>query len=300
MPEVRSFFHTIQETIDMAVEKKQTTAKWKIAGLKDHPRQDEMFGNVDDAELDALAENMRKHGQRDPVEITSAGVIIAGHQRVRAARRLGWKEVAVVVRRDLEAEGPDAVERHFVEDNFVRRQLGPLAKARCIRRLMELEEGTAVGRFRFTKKEELKGRIARRMKLSLRSVNRYLLLLDTPEAIQAAFDRGEVPLVTAGKVALLKKSAQEDIARRIAAGEQAVALVQEHTRPGAAEGAPKAFGRLVRVLRSEVPRIRGQLDRISPGRLERAVPAAEEAVELLNEVVAAGKPAADGNVRRRA
>ncbi len=271
----------------MAVETKQTT-KWKIAKLTEHPQQAAMFGDVDETELAALAEHMRKHGQRDPVEITSSGVIIAGHQRVRAAVRLGWKEVAVVVRRDLEAEGPDAVERHFVEDNFVRRQLGPLAKARCIRRLMELEEGETVRRFGFTKKEELKGRIAKRMKLSLRSVNRYLLLLDAPDAIQAAFDQGEISLVTAGKVALLDKAAQEEIARRIAAGEKAAALVQERAQTGAADGVPKAFGRLVRSLRREVPVIRGHLDRIAPGRLQKAAVSVEEAVELLNEVVAAG------------
>ena len=271
----------------MAVEKKQTT-KWKIAKLTEHPQQAAMFGDVDETELAALAEHMRKHGQRDPVEITSSGVIIAGHQRVRAAGRLGWKEVAVIVRHDLEAEGPDAVDRHLVESNFVRRQLGPLAKARCIRRLMELEEGEAVRKFGFTKKEELKNRIAKRMKLSLRSVNRYLLLLDAPEAIQAAFDRGEIPLVTAGKVALLDKAAQEVISRRIAAGEKAAALVQERTQTGSVDGAPKAFGRLLRTLRREVPLVRGQLDRIAPGRLQKAVASVEEAVELLNEVVAAG------------
>lgn len=271
--------------------KRPTADKWKLTRLKDHPRQAEMFSDVDDAELEALAENMRNHGLRDPVEVTPDGTVIAGHQRVRAARRLGWKEIDVVVRHDLAAEGPEAVERHFVEDNFVRRQLSPLARAKCLKRLMELEEGRAAAKFGFTKKEELKGRIAKRMGLSPRSVNRYLLLLDTPAAIQAAFDKGEIPLVTAGRVALLPKSQQADIARRVAAGEKAAALVREYAVPGAAGGAggaAKAFGRLMRTLRRELPLIRGQLGRITPGRLEKSVSAAEEAVELLNEVVAAG------------
>lgn len=191
----------------MAVEKKQTVTEWQIAKLKDHPRQAEMFGDVDEEELRALAENMRKHGLRDPVKVTPDGTVIAGHQRVRAAERLGRKEIDVVVRHDLVAEGSEAVERHFVETNFIRRQLSPLARAKCIKRLMELEEERSTASFGFTKTEELKNRIARRMGLSVRSVNRYLLLLDAPTAIQSAFDRGEIPLVTAGKVALLSKTA---------------------------------------------------------------------------------------------
>jgi ParB family transcriptional regulator, chromosome partitioning protein len=274
----------------MVVEKKQTVTTWKLAKLKEHPQQAGMFGDVDDAELEALAENMQEHGQREPVEITSSGVIISGHQRVRAARWLGWKEVDVVVRHDLEAEGEDAVERHFVESNFIRRQLGPLAKARCIRRLMELESGKATRRFGADKKEELKGRIAKRMGLSLRSVNRYLLMLDAPDAIQSAFDKGEITLVTAGKVALLSKSVQTAVARRVAEGEKATEVAREYTQCGAADDQSevrRAFGRLVRALHREVPKIRGQLDRIASGRLRNSLPAVSAAVELLNAIVVA-------------
>lgn len=270
----------------MAVEKKQTVTRWKIAKLKDHVRQAEMFGDVDDAELDALAENMKRHGLRDAVEIVPDGTVIAGHQRVRAAKRLNWKEIDVVVRHDLAGEGPEAVERHFVETNFIRRQLSPLARAKCIKRLMELEVGRAAEKFGFTKTEELKNRIAERMGLSLRSVNRYLLLLDTPTAIQAAFDKGDISLVAAGKVALLPKTAQAEVARRVGAGEKPAAVIGEHSKGGsAANDAGKAFGRLVRALRREVPALRGQRDRISGPRLQKAEASIREAVAVLTEFV---------------
>ncbi|MBA4192848.1 MAG: hypothetical protein C0467_33215 [Planctomycetaceae bacterium] len=244
-----------------------------------------MFGDVDDAELEALAENMETHGLRDPVEVTPDGTVIAGHQRVRAAKRLGWKEINVIVRYDLAGEGPEAVERHFVETNFIRRQLGPLARAKCVKRLMELEEGRGTARFGFTKKEELKNRIAKRMGLSLRSVNRYLLVLDTPVAIQAAFDRGEIPIVTAGKVALLTKTAQADIAHRISAGEKPVAVIGEHAKGGAESDVGKSFRRLLSSLRREVPQVRGQRDQISLGRLQKADASIREAIVVLNEFV---------------
>jgi len=272
----------------MSVQKNSVATAWPIAKLKDHPKQAEMFGDVSDADLEALAANMREHGQRDPVEITPDGTVIAGHQRVRAAGRLGWKKVDVVVRHDLAALGSEAIERRFVEDNFVRRQLSPLARAKCIKRLMELEEGRTAAKFGATKKEELKNRIAKRMELSLRSVNRYLLLLDTPVAIQAAFDKGEIPLVVAGKIALLDKLKQADIAKRVAVGENPASVVAEHTQRGSSGGVSevsKAFGHLVRALHRDVPIIRGRLDCITLERLQRVMPTVRAAADLLDALV---------------
>lgn len=285
----------------MAGRTQQTVTRWKIAKLKDHPRQAEMFGDVGEEELKALAENMDKRGQRDPVHVTPDGTVVAGHQRVRAAKRLGWKEIDVVVRHDLAAEGAAAVEEHFLEDNFVRRQLSPLARARCIKRLMELEEGREVARFGFTKKEQLKARIAARMGLSARSVSRYLLLLDAPAAVQRVFDTGAVTLTVAGRVALLPKKVQAEVARRIEAGEKPGAVVAEHVRAGAGAGADdarRAFVRLVGCLRREVPRVRGRAAEISPGRLANSREALREAVAALTEFVsAAGSKAPDGGRR---
>lgn len=266
----------------------RTVTKWMIAKLKDHPRQAEMFGDVDEGELTALAENMQKRGQRDPVEITPDGTVVAGHQRVRAAKRLGWKEIEVVVRHDLAAGGEAAVEEHFLEDNFVRRQLSPLARARCIKRLMELDEGREAARFGFLKKEELKKRIAARMGLSARSVSRYLLLLDAPAAVQRVFDRGLITLIVAGRVALLPKAVQAEVARRIEGGERPAAVIAEHTRGGTGTAsAGKAFVRLVACLQRELPHVRGRANEVRPGRLASSRETLREAVAVLTELVAA-------------
>lgn len=277
----------------MADSTKQTVTRWKIAKLKDHPRQAEMFGDVGDGELKALAENMGKRGLRDPVHVTPDGTVIAGHQRVRAAKLLGWTEIDVVVRHDLAAEGDSAIEEHFLEDNFVRRHLSPLARARCIKRLMELEEGRSVDRFGFSKKEELKARIAARMGLSPRSVSRYLLVLEAPAAVQRVFDSGAVALIVAGKVALLPKKVQAEVARRIEAGEKPAAVIGEHTKGGDREDdVGKAFVRLVSSLGREVPRLRGRRDRITPGRLKNSEATLREAIAVLTEYVsAAGRKA---------
>jgi ParB family chromosome partitioning protein len=115
--------------------------KWKIAKLKDHPRQAEVFGDLSDAELAALAEDMRANGLRDPIEVVSDGTIIGGHQRVRAAKRLGWSEVDVIVRVDLQTADTIAAKKSFLTDNLLRHHLSPLVRAKCIKELVELERG---------------------------------------------------------------------------------------------------------------------------------------------------------------
>ena len=87
--------------------------EWELGSLKEHCRQAELFGDVPDDEFDELAESLQREGQRQPIEILPDGTIIAGHQRVRAARHLGWTSIRAVVRHDLAAAGPAAVEQHL-------------------------------------------------------------------------------------------------------------------------------------------------------------------------------------------
>src|SRR5262245_20047175 len=173
-------------------EDRQLSQRWKLSRLKGHPRQVMLFGDVSDEELRALAEDMREHGQRDPAEILPDGTGLTGHQRIRAARLLGWEEIDVVVRRDLAEAGAAAQEKHFINDNLLRRHLSPLGRARSIRRLLEIEAGRRPGELSGGKKEALKEELGKRLNLSLRSVNRYLLILDSPPEVQAAFDRGDL------------------------------------------------------------------------------------------------------------
>src|SRR5262249_60344055 len=88
---------SLQEVNTMEKSKVQ---KWKISRLKKHPLQETMFGDLPDAELRALAEDMRVNKQKDPVEILPDGTVLAGHQRIRAARLLGWPEGDGIIRQD--------------------------------------------------------------------------------------------------------------------------------------------------------------------------------------------------------
>lgn len=100
--------------------------KWRCS-----TKQLEMFDDLPEAEIDALAADIEANGLRQPIEILPDGTVLAGHQRLRAVRKLGWKEVNCVVRTDL-ADDPAGAELFFIMDNLNRRQLSPIMKARCV------------------------------------------------------------------------------------------------------------------------------------------------------------------------
>jgi site-specific DNA-methyltransferase (adenine-specific) len=50
----------------------------------------------DDKNLKAIQGSLKEFGQRKPIVITEAGVIVAGNGTVEAAKRLGWLEIQAV------------------------------------------------------------------------------------------------------------------------------------------------------------------------------------------------------------
>jgi ParB-like chromosome segregation protein Spo0J len=50
----------------------------------------------DDKNLKAIMGSLKEFGQRKPIVITKAGVIVAGNGTVEAAKRLGWSDIQVV------------------------------------------------------------------------------------------------------------------------------------------------------------------------------------------------------------
>src|SRR5690349_3061937 len=113
----------------MASDGNRTIVKWQVDDFRPHPRQGHLFAAPTPHEIAELAADMQQNGQLSPVEILPNGTIIAGHNRIAAARLLGWKEVSVWVRHDL-AGNPVAAERRLIVDNLTRRQLGAMGRAR--------------------------------------------------------------------------------------------------------------------------------------------------------------------------
>lgn len=73
----------------------------------DNPRKN-------DAAVDAVAESIRRFGFRQPIVVDEAKVIVVGHTRWRAAKKLGLAEVPVHVARDLT---PEQARAYRIADN---------------------------------------------------------------------------------------------------------------------------------------------------------------------------------------
>jgi ParB/RepB/Spo0J family partition protein len=81
--------------------------------------------------LDELAESLRTHGLLQPVVVGRRGrgyELIAGHRRLEAARRLGWAEIAAVVRDETD----DQAYILTLVENLQREDLQPREEAAAL------------------------------------------------------------------------------------------------------------------------------------------------------------------------
>jgi len=69
---------------------------------------------LNDGAVDAVAASLQEFGFRQPIVVDGNGVIIAGHTRFRAAKKLGLKKVPVHVATDL---SPEQVKAYRITDN---------------------------------------------------------------------------------------------------------------------------------------------------------------------------------------
>jgi len=76
---------------------------------------------INDQAVDAVARSLEEFGFRQPIVVDADGVIVCGHTRWKAARKLGLAKVPVHVARDL---SPEQVRAYRIADN----QTGTLAE----------------------------------------------------------------------------------------------------------------------------------------------------------------------------
>lgn len=194
----------------------------------------------EDAGIEELAASIRENGLLQPLVVrpTSSGwELVAGERRWRAARRLGWESVPVVVR-DLDDEQMLVL---ALVENLQREDLSPLEEAVGYRQLME--------RFDLTQQE-----VARRVGRDRSTVANSLRLLGLPEPVRELLAAGDI---TAGHArAILGLEADADrvaLAREVAAADLSVRATErrvrdlrgegdEQTEPSGAEGPARADG----------------------------------------------------------
>ena len=88
----------------MKVELRKTD---ELKPYEGNPRQN-------DQAVDAVATSIREFGFRQPIVVDAEGVIVCGHTRWKAARKLGLEKVPVHVATDL---SPEKVRAYRLADN---------------------------------------------------------------------------------------------------------------------------------------------------------------------------------------
>ncbi|HUE16722.1 MAG TPA: ParB/RepB/Spo0J family partition protein, partial [Planctomycetaceae bacterium] len=195
--------------------KPRSVEKRCVDSLRPHPRQNELFPDLPEHEFQALVEDIRKNGIRNPPEILPDGTILAGHQRLRAARELGWEEINVVVRDDLRDADEATIFEEFVYDNLLRRHLTKLHQAKCA---IELARGECERRdfiFDWQREKLILTSVMERLAWCKKNAARYIHVSQTPLPIQEAFDRKLLKLVDAAGIANLPKENQERLAASV-------------------------------------------------------------------------------------
>jgi ParB/RepB/Spo0J family partition protein len=203
--------------VDKRIETRQLTR------LRPHPKQAALFPDLNDDDFAKLVASLERDGLTYPIEITTKNMVIDGHQRLRAAKHLGWPSITVWVRDDLKTE--NAVDRRHIEANTLRRQLGQLDKARLIKALWDMDKDQArvhgdppAG--------DTRDRIAQQFGIDGRTAQRWVNVLKTPLEVQEAYSQGKLSMQLAEKVSRLPPSQQQSIADDITAGNDPTLLVK--------------------------------------------------------------------------
>jgi ParB family chromosome partitioning protein len=172
-----------------------------IEAIEPNPHQPRR--QIDEAELEELAQSIREHGLLQPLIVTQTQAdpprytLIAGERRWRAARRAGLTTVPVVVR---EVAPQQMLELALVE-NLQRADLNPIEEAQAYRYLIE--------QFGLTHEE-----VARRVGRSRTTITNALRLLQLPPPIQAHLMEGRIAEGHARALLMLSHPAQQEMVLR--------------------------------------------------------------------------------------
>lgn len=108
--------------------------------IKYHPKNHLYFRDLDKAMKDKLMDDMRDNGQINPIIVKknedTTYTVLAGHQRLIAARRLNWQQIKAIVIEVSEYEA----EKLLIRDNLFRRHMGGMELARALEAYAKLSD----------------------------------------------------------------------------------------------------------------------------------------------------------------
>lgn len=204
-----SLFSTLQKTADVSSSvNSEIVRQLPLSKLLNNPLN--QFSMDEDEDFIRSMHSIEEDGLFEDLIVTPAEDgnyrIISGHRRAAIARKLGKTSVPCKVR-TYKNELEEA--RALIGANIHKRSISPLDMARQLRVLSEVldrQVGTAGSKERVQQLSDQTG-------LSLRTVERYLSLLNLNPVISEAVAKGAIPMSDAYDLALKKN---EDLQKTIA------------------------------------------------------------------------------------
>lgn len=188
--------------------------KLQINELRPHKRNDIYFDDIEGDSWSEFLESVRTSGIIEPIVVTQDKVIVSGHQRVRACKALGIKEIDAEVR-IIESE--DEVLKQLIETNIRQRGIGntnPVKFGRC---LMELERIYGIQHGGDRKSEEASGNnfhlktqsnLADELGMDVKTLSNYKRLAQAIPEVQEMVESGKVTKTVA--LSIMKKLTEDE------------------------------------------------------------------------------------------
>lgn len=188
--------------------------KFKVSELIPHAQNEFFFDDMECQKWKEFLESVRTSGVIEPPVVANEGVIVSGHQRIRACKELGIDEIFCEVRI---YDDPDKMTKDLIETNV--RQRGTIGGSdlKMGRIIKELERIYGVKRGGDKRANphcaDLKSQadIAKELGMSVDVMNRLKKLSDLPEEFQEMLESGSINAKT-GYTLIAKLSEEEQIA----------------------------------------------------------------------------------------
>lgn len=185
----------------------------KIEDLKPHKRNSEFFDDMTGEKWQEFLDSIKTSGVIEPIVVTQDKVIVSGHQRVRACKELGIKEILAEVR---VYDDEDKIIKDLLEANI--RQRGDIggSSIKLGRRIKELERiyGIKQGNNQHNEDSNNVGKLTqedllKRLGLNKETYRQAKSLANLSPEIQQLIEQGNISASTAARVIGSKLSKEE-------------------------------------------------------------------------------------------
>ena len=179
--------------------------------LNPHPKNSYFFDDIEGEPWVAFLESIETSGVIEPIIVSAPDLtIVSGHQRVRACKKLGIKQVAVE-ERTFDSE--DEILKQLIETNIRQRGVGNTNAVKLGRCIKELERiyGIKHGGDRASGHNvNLKSQddLASELEMSKKQMSRFKSLTDLIPELQDAVQSGQITATTA--MGFVKKLSEEE------------------------------------------------------------------------------------------